>query len=1664
MDELQQFYALLWKNVYVQTLQRHYLSTALEVIFVAVCFAYFKQEKPPTEWLHDGIVTLPDAKPTQWTVVNHVDSIVYGPADRHKKFLVDVGLAPYTYEGSSSDATTTEQGHRFPAANIHAYGTQEAVEKSCAPSNSSLCFFVNSRGWSFDMTSYTTVWSDTPRRMLELGLNGSSSTESGFKYPGINDRIIAFNIPNAHLNWAHRGKRSRLRPVYTRAFPPIVLPKNVDPYRPDFGLLLAAAFLLPFCLRISTVVAENSSGTKARLEGMGVSVFWLSHGVSCFLVLFASGVMASILLRSWPHRVHREQAYNLSGTLQSPGYYYVLPHVSWSVLLATFFMFSCVVTVHALAVASCTKWPSVAAAVGAAYWVFVANAIPYHFYRPRTASLHGYLFTSRPLKLAFCVFPCLATEMVLRIAAMEQDFNGSADWSIVNRPVLQLDNVTILQIWAVMTETFVFLSLWVWYFSKVLYWVTDVPFPFLFPFMVEYWFPKCKPSPQLSGDGGPGRSNGDTPTIIEIRELSKNFGTFPVLEDINLNVFNKKITVFLGHNGAGKTTLVNILAGVLPPTSGTARVCGFDVVQDSAAVQNCVSVCPQDDILYSDLTVYQHLYYFGQVRGMSCDTLFREIHDVLALLGLTEMQNVLPHTLSGGMRRRLSIAIATLYPGEVLILDEPTSCLDPAARSELWTILLSLRLKRSMLLTTHSMEEAYTLADHMTILVKGKVACWGTPTFLRAIFSGGYEVHMEKDVSMARVQEIMEIIEQTCPDVRIKSETPTELRIALGSTDCEGFDVMFSDLEQKAFILGIRRMILYTVSIEEAFVNVNLRETTIVRGENITVPEDVEVILMHRARQPKALQRIRALITKRVMNYWRAVVPFMLGALLPVVVLLAVIHQKSRQFDALFMDTDEHPKEPHKLSTGVLSSAMVDYYPDGEVFLHYDTESTELANNYCLPVLLRDTAQVDVLTDPSSDLLRQIPGVNLRGDAYKYVLGISIKQDRVEAWWNPYFPYSELISTYIAFTVLLRATTGDIDANVSMTQKLRVALTNGTVLLPLEDNATDAEEDMLIFAKGIGLVQDILPHVSDGSALIASSAVVFIIHERASASKSMQLMTGVPAPLFWLSSFLFDAAVAMTTWIILGIVYALHFDLLPGSAAALLALTSAFTAASTNTVYVLSYFVDKQYAAYAGAFIFFSVSGHIIATVPEGVVRSFMLVLPGSALREGLRKILALDIQNRECLSRSAGRVWWCPIDNNLVDSYQGLAYCCEHENATSDIPALVNPFSFETDLGIITELVFMIVGAICLFAWISILDSAWNYVADNPPNIASVEPNVEAERQLIQGLVAKKSFLGYSAVVHGLYKSYMPSMKEHGAAMLAVRGLSFTVKPGECFGLLGESGAGKSTTFRMLAGALRPSSGDAYSGGVVMSEDLSKWRARIGYCLQGEGLLDMMTATEILYLLARLRGVPEDSIARCVQAVVRLVDLEKRSGAICRSLSRSNKRKLSIAMSLVGIPPLVLLDEPTSGLDVYTRRRILASVSAIKSASGMSLLITSHDMDECEAICDRIAIMQAGQLRCLGNLIELKSTYGNGYLLSVAVPSVGGDARVDEAVLATFQTDVLLKEVLKDNLIYHLSDRLTLSKLFVRINYLRQQYDINNVLVSCKSLEDIFMLVTRTQ
>jgi ATP-binding cassette subfamily A (ABC1) protein 3 len=197
---------------------------------------------------------------------------------------------------------------------------------------------------------------------------------------------------------------------------------------------------------------------------------------------------------------------------------------------------------------------------------------------------------------------------------------------------------------------------------------------------------------------------------IQIKNLRKSFNTSAgvkhAVDGLDLNMYNNQITCLLGHNGAGKSTTIAMLTGLMSPSGGEAHIMGKNVAEDMREIRKDLGVCPQHDILFPDLTVREHLQLFATFKGVESQGMRDEIDKMISEVGLVEKADTKSSQLSGGMKRKLSVGIAFIGGSKTVLLDEPTSGMDPYSRRFTWNVIRNMRENRTIILTTHFMDEA----------------------------------------------------------------------------------------------------------------------------------------------------------------------------------------------------------------------------------------------------------------------------------------------------------------------------------------------------------------------------------------------------------------------------------------------------------------------------------------------------------------------------------------------------------------------------------------------------------------------------------------------------------------------------------------------------------------------------------------------------------------------------------------------------------------------------------------------------------------------------------------------------------------------------------------------------------------------------------------------
>ncbi|XP_042333674.1 ATP-binding cassette sub-family A member 2 isoform X3 [Sceloporus undulatus] len=336
------------------------------------------------------------------------------------------------------------------------------------------------------------------------------------------------------------------------------------------------------------------------------------------------------------------------------------------------------------------------------------------------------------------------------------------------------------------------------------------------------------------------------PLVVCVDKLTKIYKTDKkmALNKLSLNLYENQVVSFLGHNGAGKTTTMSILTGLFPPTSGSATIYGYDIRTEMDEIRKNLGMCPQHNVLFDKLTVEEHLWFYSQLKGMAEEEIRKEMDKMIEDLELTHKCHSLVQTLSGGMKRKLSVAIAFVGGSRAVILDEPTAGVDPYARRAIWDIILKYKQGRTILLSTHHMDEADLLGDRIAIISHGKLKCCGSPLFLKGTYGDGYKLTVVKKQSDSRMNtdsgqthspqgqssispcsevRVTQFIKKYVASCLLISNTNTELSYILPSEAVKKgcFERLFQHLEHSLDDLELTSFGLMDTTLEEVFLKVS---------------------------------------------------------------------------------------------------------------------------------------------------------------------------------------------------------------------------------------------------------------------------------------------------------------------------------------------------------------------------------------------------------------------------------------------------------------------------------------------------------------------------------------------------------------------------------------------------------------------------------------------------------------------------------------------------------------------------------------------------------------------------------------------------------------------------------------------------------------------------
>ena len=248
--------------------------------------------------------------------------------------------------------------------------------------------------------------------------------------------------------------------------------------------------------------------------------------------------------------------------------------------------------------------------------------------------------------------------------------------------------------------------------------------------------------------------------LVSIKNLSKKYENREVLKDINLSITNGKIIGLLGKNGAGKTTTFKCITQELAQNNGTIYVNGKDINGRFNELNELFGYCPQFDAIFEFLSVYENLEFYASIKGVKKDFIDILVNAMIKEMSLNEFTNKIAGKLSGGNKRKLSVAISMICNPPIILLDEPSTGMDPEARRFMWSVIHKMSTKgkkSSVIMTTHSMDEAETLCKRMGIMVNGEFVCLGKAHEIKEKYGYGYEIDVRiKPINQINQEEILE--------------------------------------------------------------------------------------------------------------------------------------------------------------------------------------------------------------------------------------------------------------------------------------------------------------------------------------------------------------------------------------------------------------------------------------------------------------------------------------------------------------------------------------------------------------------------------------------------------------------------------------------------------------------------------------------------------------------------------------------------------------------------------------------------------------------------------------------------------------------------------------------------------------------------------------------
>ncbi|KAM4564931.1 phospholipid-transporting ATPase ABCA1 [Fundulus diaphanus] len=568
-------------------------------------------------------------------------------------------------------------------------------------------------------------------------------------------------------------------------------------------MFLVLAFMYSVCMTIKSLVLEKELRLKEVLRAVGVQngALWSARFTENIVLLTVPCALISVMVK----------------------YGKVLQYSDPSVIFVFLLVFCLATISQCFLISVFFSKANLAAACGGL--IFFLLYLPHSLcYAWRDVMGFG-------AKVAVSLLSCVAFGYGCENFSKYEEQGIGIQWHNIGRSPQEGDPYTFIISIAMLLFDAVLYWVLTWYIENVFPGQYGIPKPWYFPFTSSFWCgmtPTTENDPDLLTDSGAHNGCFERPPPgvkvgVSIRNLVKIYktGKKVAVDGLSVDFYENQITSFLGHNGAGKTTTMSILTGLFPPTSGTALLQGYDIRTDIDNIRKYLGMCPQHNVLFNELTVEEHIYFYSRLKGRSRSEVQSEIDQMIKDVGLTHKRKDLAKNLSGGMQRKLSVAIAFVGGSKIVILDEPTAGVDPYARRGIWELLLKYKQGRTIILSTHHMDEADILGDRIAIISQGKMRCCGSSLFLKKCFGSGYYLTLVRDGTEKMTSQRKDIAQSLFKEEKTETDRP------FSSSPDDGFGSQTWDKSDPTDLTSVTQLVRHYVP-EAAFLESIGQEITFI--------------------------------------------------------------------------------------------------------------------------------------------------------------------------------------------------------------------------------------------------------------------------------------------------------------------------------------------------------------------------------------------------------------------------------------------------------------------------------------------------------------------------------------------------------------------------------------------------------------------------------------------------------------------------------------------------------------------------------------------------------------------------------------------------------------------------------------------------------------------